>query len=77
MLKFSGFADLTSCLGGRAARSKPKRFPRATHARLAQLTAHQKVFRKLLAEQCPNTAGIRRLAAQREADTLIHRHAHS
>ena len=63
MLKFSGFADLTSCLGCRAHKG-PKRFQRATRTRHAQLTAHQKVFRKLLAEECPNTTDIRRLAAR-------------
>ena len=68
MLKFSGFADLTSCLGCRDHKG-PKRFPRATHTQRAQLTAHQKVFRKLLAEGCPDTTDIRRLAAQRTADT--------
>ena len=40
----------------------------ATQARRAQLTARQKAFRKLLAEECPNTAGIRGLeTAQRTA----------
>ena len=66
MLKFSGFADLTSCLGGRAARSKPNGFLRATHTQRAQLTAHQKVFRKLLAKECPNTTDIRHLSAHRQ-----------
>ena len=65
MLKFSGFADLTSCLGVRQAMEKQAPgFVRATHAQRSQLTAHQKAFRKLLAEECPNTTDIRRLAAR-------------
>ena len=53
MLKFSGFADLTSCLGGRAARSKPKRFPRATQP---ALTTHSppKGVRKIVGQWVPN-----------------------
>ena len=37
---------------------------RATDLKHAQLTAHQKAFRKLLAEGCPDTTDIRRLAAR-------------
>ena len=45
MLKFSGFADLTSCLGGWG--QAPKRFPRATNTQRAQLTAHQRGVQKV------------------------------
>ena len=77
MLKFSGFADLTSCLGGRAARSKPKRFPRATHTRRAQLTAHQKVFVRLLTERVPQNYRHQTSDSPKDSKHLMHRHAHS
>ena len=54
MLKFSGFADLTSCLGGWG--QAPRRFPRATNTQRTQLTAHprgvQKVARRGVPKNC-------------------------
>ena len=76
MLKFSGFADLTSCLGGRAARSKPNGFLRATHT-ACTTNSSPKGVQKVARRGVPKYYRHQTPVSPRAADTLMHRHAHS
>ena len=77
MLKFSGFADLTSCLGGRAGKMQAQRiYEGHTHTAFAT-NSSPKGVQKVARRGVPKYYRHQTPGSPRAADTLMHRYAHS
>ena len=78
MLKFSGFADLTSCLGGRTSNGEasPKIPEGHTHTAFAT-NSSPKGVQKVARRGVPKYYRHQTPGSPRAADTLMHRYAHS
>ena len=76
MLKFSGFADLTSCLGGRAAKASPKD-PEGHKHTACTTNSSPKGVQKVARRGVPKYYEHQTPGLPKAAGTLMHRHAHS
>ena len=63
--------------GREGSKKQAQKIPRATHTRHAQLTAHQKVFVRLLTERVPQNYIHQTPDSPKDSKHLMHRHAHS